>query len=269
LGKIDNGILVTSTLYRSMDDRAHAALRTAEEAATYGLTLLTVDEGSCMEFLDEFSARGAIFVDAEIRDMAACRRQAIREGAQRMGHAPHRAVQFIEPEKFSAPAQAARVMTPIWQGEAAFVNMNRISSKAYPSIQQATEAAANIMFNMILKQWLGDTWVDAFYGGRAVSADYASYFYQPDEPTLRLAGKWGATHLPMVRMIIEGLPIAVLPVDVEYSEDSRRIEEASLENAIKRWAQEDVLTRILVAYLIELRVGVGSKVGGFMDKWGL
>ncbi|MFH1246305.1 MAG: hypothetical protein V1489_00830 [Candidatus Liptonbacteria bacterium] len=243
-------MFVTSTYYPDPNDvRAKLACETARNAVGLGYTILTVDDGSHPAAVENMAKARMVILFADAKGNANCRPQAFRAGWELVRDYDG-AVCFLEAEKTDLPKEAHPGFERILDGWADLVNFNRTkrAHRTYPAFQRYTESAGNEILHLILMKDAPRFRPDGFYGGRAVGKGGIEYFANPDETVKKFAGNWGITHLPMLKMVRDGMRVATLDVNIEYPPAQRAAEENDLTMALRRVTQLVSLTEGTLAY---------------------
>lgn len=186
--------------------RTECVLKTIEAARDHDFPIVVIDGGSTDQFIEAMEVLGAIVVKEAEPGMGNARRQALQQAVQ-YAHKGD-AIVWTEPEKYPLiPLLQAPIESVTKLGHD-LVMLRRTSLESYPPEQ----AMAYQLIALATKYLTG---VDCDFGwGPTVLSQKAIPYYL--EYQSAYGDKWDGIHCPKLKIIKDGLPWTVLPVEYHH-----------------------------------------------------
>lgn len=159
-------VIGTTTYSQTLDLRARLAIETVKRARQFGLPVVVVDGGSCVDLRLSLKGEGAVLRNEKIRGMGSSRRQCIAEAWKFAS--PDGAVLWMEPEKWPLISQVGFIEGMMMATNADIIVPARKSLKSYPPLQALAEQLGNMYFAKATGHKL-DVWIGPrLIGPRAI-----------------------------------------------------------------------------------------------------
>lgn len=234
----NSAIIATTTFATSKTHaervRAACALKTIEAAIAHGYPIVAIDGGSPVEYVEQMRRLGAQVFMQEMPGMGNARREAL-------GHALDRAssgqpIVWTEPEKYPLIPVLGAPIREFYAGNYDLVMLRRTSLESYPPEQ----AMAYRLIALATKYLTG---IDSDFGwGPTILSSRAVEYYLSYES---LHGDlWDGIHCPKLRIINDGLPWTIVPVNYRHPPEQTAAE-TGMDLFLKRIRQVDQLVRAI------------------------
>jgi len=253
--------ITTVTYFRSDSEvdrvRSDLALLSVEEARGLGYAVFIADGGSYDGFSRECESRGA---NIEVLSGASFAERT-RHGIKRGYAAGAEVLMRLEIEKTPLISQIAKMIAPIYDGDADFVVPHRGDLKSYPPGQRHAERFGDIWF----KDLTGlDVELDMWGGTRVWGRELTQYFLDEsiDQEYPGVEGKpnnWACYFVPVLRIINDGLKVESVPIEFTYSQKQAALEAGDFAFTDKRILQLKYITDALRAEWSKLHPELSEK----------
>lgn len=231
--------VVTTTTFATYNTyaemvRAGCALKTIEAAVAHGYTIVAIDGGSPNEYVHTMKQLGAQVFTQELPGMGNARREALRHA--RDIAASGQPIVWTEPEKYPLIPELVEPVSEFTAGNYDLVMLRRTSLDSYPPEQ----AMAYRLIALATKYLTG---IDSDFGwGPTILSSRAVEYYLSYES---LHGDlWDGIHCPKLRIINDGLPWTIVPVNYRHPPEQTAAE-TGMDLFLKRIRQVDQLVRAI------------------------
>lgn len=226
--------------------RANCALKTIEASVVHGYTTVVIDGGSPAEYIKKMEQLGARIFTQEFPGMGNARREALRHARDIVPDG--QPIVWTEPEKYPLIPELKLPVDTFIEGSYDLVMLRRASLDSYPPEQ----AMAYQLIALAVKYLTG---IDSDFGwGPTVLSANATEYYLGYESTN--GDLWDGIHCPKLRIINDGLPWAIVPVDYQHPPEQTAAE-TGMNFFLKRVRQVDQLVHAIEQEVDRLGMRVG------------
>jgi hypothetical protein len=231
-----NVVLATTTFYKSMEEvRFKCALKTMEEAAQRGYTIVVVDASPNPEIANAFQEEGAIVFSGVVSGMGASRREAVQLALDMQADI----VVWLEPEKYPIVPLLAPCIEMVAGGGYDLVVPRRRTLTGYPFYQHWSEMEASWRLGEIT----GRPDLDTMIGPRVMNRQVAELFLEyKGEP---YGDFWQSIFLVVLRALARGMSVGSRTVDYVHPPEQTAEEQNSPEMDRKRDEQRIILIQTM------------------------
>lgn len=215
--------------------RTNCMLKTIEEVKKRGHALVIVDGGSPPQFVNTMEELGVQVSAQEVPSMGNGIRQALRQACTIATDG--QAIVWVEPEKYPLVSILGPAIQQFTDEQLDLIMFRRQSLDSYPPEQ----AMAYQMIALATKYLTGiDS--DFGWGPMILSKRAVEYFlnYESD-----YGDRWDSIHCPKLKIIKEGLPWKIVPIDYRHPPEMTAAEKGMV-LFLKRIEQMGQLVRALI-----------------------
>lgn len=235
---MSQAVVTTTTLatYKTHAEkvRADCALKTIEASVAHGHTTVAIDGGSPVEYVEKMKRLGAQVFTQELPGMGNARREALRHARDVVPTG--RPIVWTEPEKYPLIPELKLPISTFIEGNYDLVMLRRTSLDSYPP-----EQAMAYQLIALATKYLTGIDSDFGWGPTVLSADAVEYYLKYESPNGDL---WDGIHCPKLRIINDGLPWMIVPVNYQHPPEQTAAE-TGIGLFLKRVKQVDQLVRAI------------------------
>lgn len=242
--------VVTTTTFATYNShaetvRADCALKTIEAAVTHDYITVAIDGGSPVEYVEQMKQLGAQVFVQELPGMGNARREALRHARDIVPTG--QPIVWTEPEKYPLIPELKLPISTFTEGNYDLVMLRRTSLDSYPP-----EQAMAYRLIALATKYLTGIDSDFGWGPTILSADAIEYYlsYKSAHGDL-----WDSIHCPKLRIIKDGLPWTVVPVNYQHPPEQTAAE-TGMNLFLKRVKQVDQLVRAIETEVDQLGMRV-------------
>lgn len=236
--KVSHAVVATTTFatYKTQAEmiRAECALKTIEAAVAHDYTIVAIDGGSPAEYVQRMEQLGARVFVQELPGMGNARREALRHARNIVTNG--QPIVWTEPEKYPLIPELAKPISEFTTGSYDLVMLRRTSLESYPP-----EQAMAYRLIALATKYLTGIDSDFGWGPTILSAGAVEYYlsYESSHGDL-----WDGIHCPKLRIINDGLPWTIVPVNYQHPSEQTAAE-TGMGLFLKRVMQVDQLVRAI------------------------
>lgn len=234
-----NQAVVTTTTFatygtRAEKVRADCALKTIEASVAHGYTTIALDGGSPTGYVEKMKQLGAQVFAQELPGMGNARREALRHARDIVPTG--QPIIWMEPEKYPLIPELEMPIAAFIEGNYDLVMLRRTSLDSYPP-----EQAMAYQLIALATKYLTGIDSDFGWGPTILSADAVEYHLSYESAYGDL---WDGIHCPKLRIINDGLPWTIVPVNYQHPPEQTAAE-TGMGLFLKRVKQVDQLVRAI------------------------